>query len=519
MRKGLVSIIVVGLVAACSGTPEEPAPQPTSPPAPTLATDAPATTAATTTQGPGTATSSSTSVASSTAAPPPDDLQTRLLGIGDEYYPLLGNPGYDVQHYDLALRFDPLENFLSAEATITAVATDDLRTFNLDFDTEQMTIDAVRVDGTSAQFAAAEEELTIRPAEAVAGSAEFTVEVDYFGNPQPEPTEALPVDVGWFTSADGSEAFVVGEPDAAHSWFPSNDHPLDKATYTFEITAPRELIAAANGTLVSTVSDDEDTATWRWEMDEPMAAYLATVVIGEFEIVRDDAASETAGVTIRHVLPRGTTIADWPGLERQGEMIALLEDRFGPYPFDTYGIAIVDGFRNALENQTLSIFGRRFTDPQIFERVLIHEVAHQWFGDSVSVGLWRDIWLNEGFASYAEWLWIEHDRGRAVVEDNIAAERDFLADDDLRPPGDPLATELFNQSVYRVGAMTLHALRLTVGDRAFFEILRSYHQQFAGGTATTDDFITVAETISGMELRDLFDSWLYGEGIPEFPAG
>lgn len=252
-------------------------------------------------------------------------------------------------------------------------------------------------------------------------------------------------------------------------------------------------------------------------MDDPMATYLATVVIGEFDIVNDDLASLDAGIPIRHVLPRGTTIADWPGLQRQGEMLSFLAELFGPYPFDNYGIAIVDGFQNALENQTLSIFGKRFTDPQFFERILIHELAHQWFGNSVSTALWRDIWLNEGFASYAEWLWLERERDRDFLETNIENERAFFVESGARPPGDPLATDLFNQSVYRVGAMTLHALRLTVGDESFFKILQTYHVQFKGGTATTGDFVDVAETVSGMDLRELFDSWLFAHEIPRFP--
>ena len=297
-----------------------------------------------------------------------------------------------------------------------------------------------------------------------------------------------------------------------------NDHPLDKATFTLDLTVPAGLTAAANGTLISTEAVDDDMVTWRWQMDDPMATYLATIVIGEFDIVTDDQASLEAGLPIRHVLPRGTTIADWPGLERQGEMVAFFAELFGPYPFDNYGIAIVDGFSNALENQTLSIFGRRFTDPEFFERVLVHEVAHQWFGNSVSTALWRDIWLNEGFASYAEWLWLEAERDRDFLERNIENERAFFAESGARPPGDPPATDLFNRSVYRVGAMTLHALRLTVGDDAFFEILQTYHRQFAGGTATTDDFVAVAEQISGMDLGGLFDAWLFEEAIPEFPG-
>ena len=517
MRKRLAVLLVAAILAsACSDTADDSprvtadgtqSPAATRPPEAAPSTTMPA---APTTLAPG---SAITTVPATSAGP--GFIEVRQLGIGDEYYPNLGNPGYDVLHYDLDLVFDPIANHLEATATITANATDELPTFNLDFD--RLTVEVIRVDGVPADFSVADEELTIRPTEAIGRGSRFIVEVEYSGSPGPEPSEAILFKVGWMTAADGSEAFVVAEPDAAHTWFPGNDHPLDKATFSFTITVPEELIAAANGTLISAAPGDDGTTTWRWEMDDQMATYLATVVIGEFDLVPDDSASLDAGLPIRHVLPRGTTVADWPGLERQGEMVAFLAELFGPYPFDNYGIAIVDGFENALENQTLSIFGRRFTDPQFFEIVLIHELTHQWFGDSVSTGLWRDIWLNEGFASYAEWLWLEEQRSRASLESSIENERAFFADAGARPPGDPLADDLFNVSVYRVGAMTLHALRLTIGDDAFFETLQTYHLQFASGTATTADFVGVAETVSGMDLQALFEAWLYEEEIPEFP--
>jgi aminopeptidase N len=517
MKRVLFLLAAFALVAAGCSDSSTDSPAPTPPEA--SSTTVPSTVSTTTHPPVTTTTAPPPTAAPTTDHPPPTtgSIVARRLGIGDEYYPDLGNPDYDVQHYQLDIIFDPIANHLEAVATITAMATEQFRTFNLDFD--QLTIDAIRVDGAPAEFAHAYEELTILPAQPIAPGTEFTIEVAYSGSPVPAPTDAIAFNTGWFTSSDGSEAFVVAEPDNAHTWFPSNDHPLDKATFLFNLTVPEEIIAAANGTLVSTTPVDDGMATWQWRMDDPMATYLATVVIGEFDLVVDEAASLDAGFPIRHVLPRGTTISDWPGLERQGEMLAFLADLFGPYPFDNYGIAIVDGFQNALETQTLTVFGRRFTDPQFFERVLVHELAHQWFGNSVSTGLWRDIWLNEGFASYAEWLWLESERSRNFLETNIENERAFFAENGARPPGDPLADDLFNQSVYRVGAMTLHALRLTVGDDSFFEILQIYHSRFADGTATTDDFVTVAEEVSARDLTDLFESWLFGEDIPEFPTG
>ena len=194
-------------------------------------------------------------------------------------------------------------------------------------------------------------------------------------------------------------------------------------------------------------------------------------------------------------------------------MIAFFSELFGPYPFDAYGIVVVDDFPGALENQTLSLFGRNAVN----EIIVVHELAHQWFGNHVSPAQWRDIWLNEGFASYAEWLWIEATQGIEALAVGITDERAFFASQGFPPPGAPPSTDLFNASVYRIGAMTLHALRLTIGDADFFETLRTYVARFGGGSATTDDFIGVAEEVSGVELDDLFEAWLYGDTVPRFP--
>jgi len=455
---------------------------------------------------------SSTTTGAESGRGPAGTLDAAAAGLGDEYFPELGNPGYDVLHYTLDLVFDPEQTRLAGVATITATSKEALGTFNLDF--TGLTINSITVDGAPAEFAAVSQDVTIRPQVAIAAGADFVVEVDYAGTPSSTRSTALPFGIGWTTS--NGQNYVVAEPNGAHSWFPSNDHPLDKATYTFRITVPDGTVAAANGTLVDQVAG-QGQRTWTWEMRSPMAAYLATLVIGDFAIVEDTPGSTLAAVPIRHVLPAGTTIEDWPGLERLGEMIVFLEDLFGPYPFDNYGIAIVDGFGAALENQTLSLFDGNIARSAFFEDVLVHELAHQWFGNSVSVGMWKDIWLSEGFASYAEWLWLEREQGAAALADGIESERLQFAGSGLNPPGRPPSFDLFNSSVYRVGAMTLHALRLTVGDDNFFEILRTYASRFADAAVTTREFVAVAEEVSGTQLDDLFDAWLTEFAVPEFP--
>jgi aminopeptidase N len=500
MRRLPIALLLTALLAAAcsdsSGTTETTSPV-TSAVAPTPATNA----TTTTTLAP---TTSSTAQGTLTAVPD---------GIGDSYYPELGNTGYDVEHYLLDLVFDPDSLTLTGLASITAAATSDLDTFNLDF--IGFEIQELTVDGAPADFARSAEELTIRPQTPIPNGEDFDVAVLYSGTPGPLESAAISFGVGWNTSPSGQH-YVVAEPDAARSWFPANDHPRDKATFTFRVTVPDPLVAAANGTLVERETD-LGQATWVWEMPDPMAPYLATVVIGPYEIVEDTASTQLSGIRVRNVLPADLVAEPPPDLALQGEMIVFFEELFGPYPFDTYGIAVVDDFPAALENQTLSVFGRAL----LFDLVLVHELAHQWFGDHVSPAQWEDIWLNEGFASYAEWLWIERQEGPAFLSVAIGDERQRFAEgfdtSGLRPPGEPPPDDLFSASVYRIGAMTLHALRLEIGNDAFFETLRTYVARFGGGTATTEDFIAVAEEVSGVDLDELFDAWLHGDTIPEFP--
>ena len=463
-----------------------------------------------------TTTTASTTTASSTTTvvQPPRDIED-LLGLGDTRYPGLGNGGYDVEHYTIDLTFDPTPNTINALVLIDATATESLEAFSLDFVGHE--VSAVTIDGSEVAFQRRDGELIIEPAAMIASGQTFQTSVSYSGTPAPVRSMALPFDLGWRTDPSGV-AYVVSEPDGGRSWLPLNDHPSDKATYTFMITVPDPLIAAANGTLVERITD-LGWATWVWESPEPMASYLATVVIGDLAIVEDTNGTAVSGVAIRNVLPDDLSAASLDVLSTQGEMISFFEQIFGEYPFATYGIAVVDGFEAALENQTLSIFGRDMVDfPGFFEIVLVHELAHQWFGNSLTPGDWGDVWLNEGFATYAEWLWIEHTRGESAMLSTIRGSRNQMAlAADLEPPGNPPADDLFSGSVYIRGGLVLHALRIQIGDEAFFETLLSYTSRYRDGVVRTSDFVAVAESVSGQDLGDLFDRWLYGESVPELP--
>ena len=448
---------------------------------------------------------------------PAVEAQPGSAGAGDSLYPNLGNGGYDVQHYALDLTVnDVATGDLSGQAVIEARATQTLSSLNFDFIGFEIT--EITVNGQPAEFERNKQELIVTPASPLAANESFTVEVRYRGTPGEMDSIAIPIQTGWITFDGGS--FVLSEPDGAASFYPVNDHPLDKASYTFRVTVPEPFEVAANGLLMETI-DHEDTTTFVFEAREPMASYLATVNIDEFDL---ETSKSENGVPIRNYFPTGSPEAMRRPFARQGEMIDYFSDMFGAYPFEVYGALVIDtAFGAALETQTMSIFSKAMIDPtqpEGSESVVAHELAHQWFGDSVSLADWRDIWLNESFATYAQGLWTEHIKGPEArdkwIKDIYAYVRENRQS--MSPPAEPTAERLFNAGVYYWGALALHALRLEVGDENFFEILQTYHERFKVGNASTADFIAVAEDVSGQELSAFFDSWLYSEDLAPIPA-
>ena len=438
-------------------------------------------------------------------------------GIGDLLYPGLGNGGYDVQHYTLDLTVAPQTDTLTGDVTIDATATEALSRFNLDL--IGFTISQITVNGADATFSRSGQELTITPADPLADGAAFTAEVRYSGVPKRLTSVALPVQTGWVGYNGGNPncpcSYVLSEPDGAADWFPVNDHPLDKATYTFHITVPKPYTVAANGDLQGVV-DHGDTTTTTTEVTAPMASYLATVDISQFDLVTEPGTQ--SGVPIRNYFEKGVSQTTRALFDQQDAMIAYFETLFGKYPFDVYGAVMLNTRTGgALEAQTLSIFGTDTisrNNPES-ETIIAHELAHQWFGDSVSLGDWSDIWLNESFATYAEGLWIEHTSGKAGLQNWVQDIAQYITGDkSVVPPGKPPADDLFNAGVYYRGALLLHALRLTIGDAKFFQLLQTWASTYQYGNARTADFIALANQIGGQDLTTLFNAWLYAAQVP-----
>ena len=637
-------------------------------------------------------------------------------GVGDPYFPMDGNEGYDVSHYGLELSYDPETDVLGGVATIDLVAKHALSRFNLDFD--GLTVDSITVDGNPATFLRRNGELKITPSAPFVEGQEAQAVVTYHGVPV-----ALPPDEGGGVIPTDDGVTVVGQPHVASTWFPANDHPTDTAAFDIAVTVPDGLEAVSNGSLVSHDSADGQTR-WVWSAPAPMATYLATINVGEFNLAeyhddgarpggidyvdaidpdlvnsvaphtgtqfalsqrgqqtykrlsrtievpegggslsfwvnRDtepswdfllveartvgqndwttltdanghtsddtgfacpfwlqlhpflthyqaaranggcrptgstgswqavsgtsngweqwsvdlgDYAGSTARVAISYVSDdsvqasgvavddievstgEGTTsfeddgdtmdgwtvpgapassdanVNDWiigtaddapaplgaiaqASLDRQPEILAFLSSRFGDYPFADSG-AIIDDQRNlgfALETQTRPVYAPEFFgDQESGDSVIVHELAHQWFGDRMALTRWKNIWLNEGFASYAEWLWSEHEGlGTAQsIFNNLYSVPEGVGLWELEI-GDPGPDALFAGPVYDRGAMTLHALRMEVGSTDFFEILRRWAASPPTRRSTTANFIGLAERVSGQQLDGLFHAWLH----------
>jgi aminopeptidase N len=421
----------------------------------------------------------------------------------EPFFPRSGSTDYDVSHYDVQLAYRPRSGRLNATTTIEAAASRRLRRISLDLFGLEVT--AVTVDGQKAAFSRGRGKLKITPAEPLASGAVFSVSVSYNGRPR----QAIDPDgsaEGWYRTSDG--ALAVGEPIGTASWLPCNDTPLDKASFDFELTVPRRLKAVANGGLLRIVRRGP-RSRYEWHQSQPMAPYLAVIDIGRGQLVR----SRAGGLPYWTFVDPRMAKASRPALASLPEIIRFESRIFGPYPFETAGsIVDVAGFGYALETQSRPIYA--FVPDRT---TVVHETAHQWFGDSVGLERWPEIWLNEGFATWTQWYYAERHGGpnaRHVFRRllRIPASETNLWDPPPARPGS--AEKLFAPSTYVRGAMALEALRIKIGTKDLLRILRRWTTEHRHGNARIGEFLALAEEVSGRRLDSLFQRWLYRRGKP-----
>ncbi|MFE5773132.1 M1 family metallopeptidase [Streptomyces sp. NPDC056485] len=446
--------------------------------------------------------------------PPP-----KPLGIGDTLFPQLGNPGYDVLSYDLSLTYKDNKSPLDATTVIDARALEPLERINLDF--THGTVASALVNGEPARFESAGEDLVLTPASPVAANVPLHIEIRHTSDPRGI------ADGGWVPTDDGLA--MANQADAAHRVFPCNDHPADKAYFTFRITAPAGLTAVANGVQGALPAPRAAGATtWTYRTLHPMATELAQVSIGDSAVVE---ATGPHGLPLRSVTPAADRTRLEPWLEKTAGHVRWMEARVGAYPFENYGVLIAKaktGFE--LETQTLSLFENGLFSGTGYpawyvEAVMVHELAHQWFGDSVTPRTWSDLWLNEGHATWYEALYADG-LGKYSMERRMREA--YQRSDQWRAAGGPPAAPkapapgekvgLFRPAVYDGAALILYALRQEIGEKAFDRIERRWVAEHKDGTAGTEDFVRLASDVAGRDLTAFLKPWLYGKTTPAMPG-
>jgi aminopeptidase N len=432
-------------------------------------------------------------------------------GIGDPYWPLDGNGGIDVATYKISNRYALETKRLSGRTTIELTATHDLASFSLDF---LLDVSRVRVDGEKARFAKTDggHELRITPARPLLAGSRHTVVVSYADRPA---RHSYAGERNWLASKH--EVVTMNEPHMAPWWFPANDHPLDKAVVDVRIRVPNGREVISNGKLRDREVGKRSTQ-WHWRADEPMVPYLAFFAAGDFAIEKGTHRGLPWLVAVSERLGERDQAASMRLMRKTPTVVAGLEKDLGDYPFSVVGgitTGLNPGF--ALENQT------RPTYPAVgasATSLVVHELAHQWFGDDIAVERWSDIWLNEGFATFMEWRWTETHGGRSAAAilrsyyDNVDASSDFWQ----VVVGDPGADKVFDGAVYGRGAMTLQALRNRVGDQVFWQVVRTWLREQRGGNGSTAEFEELAARMSSQDLGAFFDAWLRTPAKPAATA-
>ncbi len=435
-------------------------------------------------------------------------------GAGDPYFPGYGNGGYDVSRYLVRISYGIATRKLRGDTTVTATATQDLSQLNLDL---ELPVSSVAVDGVPATYSRSGRELTVVPAAPINQGDTFAVRVKYAGKPA-QATSSTSLG-GWFITGDG--AIAAGEPEVASVWFPSNDHPSDKAMLDLYVTTRADKKVISNGELRGVKKVGASTKRWHWKSREPMTTYLATVVIGDYQITRGRTKKGVPWLNaVSNRMSKGQRKAASLSVRKTPAIVDFFTTKFGPYPFSTTGGIIGNAsFPFALENQTRPIYSKVFFGSGasgVNTEVVSHELAHMWWGDSVSIAQWRDIWLNEGFATWSSWLWAQRRKGVTLNGIFQNYYRYYRGDSafwrvDI---GDPGPGRVFDAAVYDRGAMAMQALRNKVGAATHARILRTGARQRQHGNGSLAEFEALAQRKTSKDLSVFFDEWLHQTNRP-----
>lgn len=431
--------------------------------------------------------------------------------VGDSVFPALGQRGLDVQHYDLRLTVPrPGSSELSGEVTLTVTARETLSRLALDLLGPR--VSAAQWNGQAVAFRQEDGKLMLTPPRPLLPGERASVRVVYAvtGTPASEaPSYGLPFRPGWQTLADGNVSF--SEPDGTRTFLPSNDHPSDPATFRVQVTVPQGYAAAASGLFVQQTKAGAWN-TFTFSQRTPIPTYALALVVGRLER-RSEPDVPVGGQTVRRrdVYAAGLLPSEQVPAGETAEMLRVLSGWFGPYPFDVYGVAVLPGLPLALETATLTTL----PPDSNRERVRLHELAHQWFGNRVTLGDWADSWLNESFATYAEVLWAEsrQQSAQALLEEWAAR----LTPDARRPLRATRPGELFDMAAYFQGALALHALRREVGDDAFRQFLRAYVQTFSERPVTTTALLQLVRSRLGAGAEGVLRRWVEAPERPPLP--
>ncbi len=427
-------------------------------------------------------------------------------------YPQYGNTDIDVLHYQLDLDYEPDETKLSGTVTLTIRPVNDAANLTLDF-SDVMNIDAVTVDDENADFTHTDYKLVVNTA--MSADDETQVAVTYSGTPAKMPAPAQRSDmasgIGATVGPDGA-LWTFQQPFGALTWYPSNDTPWDEAFYDFEISVPDGYAGVASGTLIS-----DDNNTYVWSSSDPVATYLATIAVDRYTMAEDTG-------------PNGVPITTWTKTRSDMEsvfaqtssVLEWLEAKYGPYPFETAGVVEVGG-QSAMETQQMITFsGTPIVDEEHATAetgVLVHEMVHQWFGDSVTPQGWDALWLSEGVATYTEQMWLLDQGGPNMTESQLVSsweQEDALLRNEFGPPGDPAPEAFASSNSYVCPALMLYNLRDEIGGKdAVYEFLAAWVKEHRNQTVTREDFIEFANDYTGKDLTSFFNEWLDSPTTPK----